>query len=709
MVKGSGAKPVPNTIMKFAQVLGLVAVASSVTLLTQPVFSQAAPSTASVPPPSLGDAPRAPKDVSGLPGGGPRPQEVTGGFNVNADSREQVREFYNAVYTSSQGVPINSTAVTASCIPGTNSIAFQNATLRRINWLRAMGGVPAVITFDAGESTQDQAGALIMSANNTLAHIGIPPSWSCFTVAGTNAADHSNLALGSDGPDSETGYIWDFGSNNSEVGHRRWILYPQTQVMGTGDVPAESPYSAANATWVFDANFGGPRPATSKPYVSWPPEGFIPYSLTFPQWSFALSNADFSTATVTMKSNGAPVSVVIQPYQTGFGENTIVWVPMGLDATSQNTIFPYSGTDTLYSVTVTNIKVGVSTVGFSYNVTLFDPGVPGTDYVATVISGTSTPYLNSGNPYTCVPIANPNTTGYQWLLAQSTNGNLTDNANKGLTNFMIAPPPIYAVYALAPDGSGSCFHLCHTNPVTQNLQCNRVFLPATNATFSFKSLLGYATSYEVAYVQASADGGTTWQNLFMEAGSGGSGESTFTAHSYSLSNYAGQLTLLRFSYTLPTSGSYNYYNQTNTNVGWCLENIVVTNVQQIVGMVTNSTASTNFVFTPTQAGNYLLAAAPVLFSQFPVGWGPFKLVNAITNPNPTIVLSQPMLTNNQVLLNFTVSGGSATTFHLLQNANLMVPWTTNSTAAFTTNVPGSSYRFTTTNNSSLEFYKVQTP
>jgi len=84
-------------------------------------------------------------------------------------------------------------------------------------------------------------------------------------------------------------------------------------------------------------------------------------------------------------------------------------------------------------------------------------------------------------------------------------------------------------------------------------------------------------------------------------------------------------------------------------------------------------------------------------------------VNPITNPNPTIVLSQPMLTNNQVLLNFTVSGGSATTFHLLQNANLMVPWTTNSTAAFTTNVPGSSYRFTTTNNSSLEFYKVQTP
>ena len=82
-------------------------------------------------------------------------------------------------------------------------------------------------------------------------------------------------------------------------------------------------------------------------------------------------------ATVSMKSNGVPVPLSIQPYLTGYGENTIIWVPMGLDATSQSTIFPFSSTDTLYSVTVTNIKVGVSTVGFTYNVTLFDPPCDG--------------------------------------------------------------------------------------------------------------------------------------------------------------------------------------------------------------------------------------------------------------------------------------------------------------------------------------------
>ena len=702
--------------MPSAKILGLITVVSLAAMFTPGGFSQTTPVPDSSPPPSLGDAPKAPTDVSGLPGHGPHPLDVTGSFNVNAGSREQVREFYNVVYTSSQGVAMNSTADTTNCIPGTNSTAFQNATLRRINWLRAMAGIPATITFDSNESIQDQAGALIMSKNNALMHTLIPPTWGCFSTTGTNAAANSNLALGSDGADAITAYIWDYGANNTAAGHRRWILYPQTQVMAAGDVPAGGTNKAANATWVFDANYGGPRPATSQPFVSWPPAGFVPYQLVFPRWSFALSNADLSAATVSMKSNGVSVATVtIQPYSTGVGEDSVVWVPMGLDANNQTTIFPFSGTDTVYSVTVTNIMLVPSgnIVGFTYNVTLFDPAVPGTDYVATAISGTSTPYLNTGNPYACVPIANPNTTGYQWLAAQTTNGNLTDNANNGLTNFTISPTPVYPVVTNSPVGSGKCFHLCHTTPVSQYLQLNESLLVATNTILSFKSLLGYVTTNETAYVQVSTDGEVTWQNLFAEAGCfDGNGspsqcETAFTAHSYSLSNYAGLVTQVRFIYAYPGYGIY--FPQNDPAVGWCITNIVVTNVLQAVNAVTNTTASTNFTFTPTLPGTNVIAAAPVLFTEFPLGWGPFRLVTAIANPNPTIILSPPVPTNNQVLLNFTVSGGSATTFHLLQTTQLNTPWTTNTTATFTTNVPGSSYRFTVTNDSSLWFYRVQTP
>src|ERR1041385_7467253 len=110
----------------------------------------------------LGDPPRAPSDVSGLPGGRPKPQSVTGGFTVNTSSREQVRSFYRGIYPSSDTVAMDTTADVSTCTPGTNSTAFQEAVLRRINWFRAMGGVPAVVTLDAGNNTNNQQGAVIM-------------------------------------------------------------------------------------------------------------------------------------------------------------------------------------------------------------------------------------------------------------------------------------------------------------------------------------------------------------------------------------------------------------------------------------------------------------------------------------------------------------------------------------------------------------------
>lgn len=652
--------------------------------------------------PTLGDAPRAPADVSGLPGRGPRPASVNGGFTVDASSREQVRDFYNAVFLSSDGVPMNSTAVTANCFAGTNSPAYADVTLRRINWFRALAGVPAAVTFNTGESATNQQTALMMSANNQLQHVGIPPTWSCFTVAGTNGAAHSNLALGSAGPDAITSYIWDFGANNYEVGHRRWILYPQTQVMATGDVPAEGSFNTANATWVFDANYGGPRPATRTPYVSWPPAGYVPYPLVFPQWSFALSNADLSAATVTMKSNGAPVAITIQPYLTGFGENTLVWYPSSLNPADYNAVFPFSGTDTVYSVTVSNVTTAAGVKNYSYTVTLFDPAVPGADYFPPTISGPGQPAVGTANAYTFTGLTNA--TSYQWLAASLTNGSLTDNAQNGLVNFTISPSPVYPVITNAPVGPGNCFHLTHTNPAPQLLQLKEWLLPATTATVSFKSYLGYATTNETARVQVSSDG-INWNDLFAEPGNGNATDSAFTNRTLSLSNYAGTPVLLRFNYDYQNYTAY--YPQIDSYIGWCLENIVVTNSQQLIGLVTNAVASTNFTFTPAQTGSYALMARALIFTEFPLNWGPVKIVTAVAGA-PVITLGAPVLTNGQVRINFTVTG-AVSTFRLLQADQLGGAWTTNNTAVLTTNVPSSSYQFTTTVGPATRFYRVQSP
>jgi hypothetical protein len=652
----------------------------------------------------LGDPPQAPKDVSGLPGGGPQPQIVTGGFVVDTSSREQVREFYNAVYTASDGTPIDSTAVTGSCYPGTNSPTFVNVTLRRINWFRAQAGMPAAVTFDSTESTKDQAAAVMMAEHGALQHVGNWTGWNCFSTDGTNASANSNLALGNDGPDAITAYIWDFGANNYEVGHRRWILYPQTRVMGTGDVPAENTYNSANATWVFDANFGGARPATRTPYIAWPPSGYVPYPVVFPQWSFALSNANLSASTVTMTSNGVAVAIAQQAYAVGFGENTLVWYPTSLDPTVQ-TMFSFGGTDTVYAITINNVQTSAGTKKFTYNVTLFDPATTGTDYSPLIISGPSQPAVNTGNPYTCTPATNPNITSYQWLTAQTISGDLVDSALNGLANFTISPTPVYPTITNPPVGSGFCFHLAQPSAVPQLLQLKDLLFPTAATTVSFDSLLGFATSDQVARVQVSSDGGGTWQDIYSQPGSGGAGESSFTHNTLSLAGYAGQSTLLRFNYDF-SFGSY--YSQTDNDVGWCIENVVITNSLQLVNQATNSTSSTNFVFTPAQPGNYLLQARGVIFTEFPIDWGQPKQVTALVASLPVVNLNSLTLSGNQVKINFTLTSGSASSFHLLQANQPGGAWATNATAVLTTNSPGA-FQFATTKGSTVQFYRVQAP
>ena len=505
----------------------------------------------------LGDPPQAPTDLTGLPGGGPRAAGGGGGFIVNTDSREEVRSFYNAVYRASDGVPMNTTANVATCTPGTNGLAFREAVLRRINWFRAMAGVPADVSFNANNNAADQQAAVIMSANSALSHTP-PSSWFCWTASGSNAANRSNIAIGQAGADAIMGYMRDHGTNNNIVGHRRWLLYPQTQVMGTGDVPGAGGLQAANAVWVFDANYSGPRPSTRTPYVSWPAAGYAPYQTVYPRWSFSLPNANLSAATVTMRSNGVNVAVAVAPYQTGLGENSVVWVPMGLNADSQNTVFPFSGSDTTYTVAVSNI-IGAAQSFYTYTVTVFDPAVPGLDYAPPVISGPSQPGVGLNNTYTFTGLSYAS--GYEWRATRSSNYSLSDGAESGLGNFTTDTSADYAVRDNNYRASGTySFRLAHPSPATdETLTLNQVFVPKANGTVTIKSRLGYAADGEMAHVQISTDGGVGWQDIFTQPGIGdglsGPIDAGFLTQPLPLSAFAGLTIRLRFNYTY-TPGFY---------------------------------------------------------------------------------------------------------------------------------------------------------
>jgi hypothetical protein len=670
-----------------------------------PAWLSCSPPVHARPPASLGEPPTAPtpEDVARLPRLRIAKHGPTGPFTVNTARREEARNFFNTVYAASDGFAIGWTGNLATCTPGTTDAAFRDLVALRINYYRAMAGVPAAITFDPTFNTKDQAAALIMSANNALSHFP-PTTWTCYSVDGYEAAGKSNIALGNAGPDAVTAFIEDSGNNNTAVGHRRWLLYPQTQLMGSGDVPQIGTNYAGNAIWVQDGHYFDARPATRDNFVSWPPPGFVPYPVVFARWSLAYPNADFSAATVTMSTNGVNIPVTLEQVANGYGENTLVWYPSGLNP-SGPVNWPRPGTDTVYRITLQNVRGTGVPSSFSYQVTVFDPQVPGADTVLPVISGPDQPAVNQSNPYSFAAVTNA--TGYQWRRTQRAAFTAVEGAENGLTYFTTNTASDYNVIVTSPVASGThAFHLQHTQPNDQVLSYTRVLVPSTNSQLQFKSRLGFAFSDEVAKVQISVDQGQSWQDVYIQAGTGTSGETSFSTRTISLAGFAAKAIQVRFSYNFST-GSYTY----GSTAGWFIDDISFSNTEELTNpILTVVSSGTNFTFSPTQTGDYALDAHAQVYGQYYLEWGPIKRVTAVVGTTPTVQFSAtPSVSGTQAQIVFSVSNyRSGMTFQLLQANDLTGNWATNSSASFQTVVSNSTFRFTApTGGASKMFYRIQ--
>ncbi|MFN7925696.1 MAG: CAP domain-containing protein [Bryobacteraceae bacterium] len=297
---------------------------------------------------------------------------------LDTSNREAVRTTYNSVMIPTSTVAMGWTGAVSGCVPGATSAAFKDAVTQRINWYRGMAGVPAGVSLDAVSSGKDQQAALMMSANRTLSHTP-PASWTCYTADGAQAAGNSNICYWF-GSINDSGcvalYIADTGSNNTAVGHRRWLLYPQTDTMGTGDVSqtgsGASAFPTANAIWVIPSNFSVPRPATRDNFVAWPPKGYVPYQTVPARWSFSYPNASFASTTVTMtRPGGVTIPVSLIPVANGYGENTLVWVANNLDTNTGT--WPKPAADERITVTLTNVSASGLPSTVSYDVIAIDP------------------------------------------------------------------------------------------------------------------------------------------------------------------------------------------------------------------------------------------------------------------------------------------------------------------------------------------------
>ncbi len=346
------------------------------------------------------------------------PIKLTSGSSwIDTTVRATVATAYLSTLVPSTAVPTGWTGNVSTGNAGSTTQAYQDAVALRINWYRPMAGIASAVTFSSTYNSGDQQAALMMSVNGQINHA--PPStWTNYTATGADAAAHSNLCLEIPyiaDPGCVANYIQDHGATNPDVGHRRWLLYPQTQNMGTGDVQPAYPTPFANALWAIDSHFSDARPATRDGFVAWPPKGYVPYQVVPGRWSFSYPSADFTNAVVTMQRSGGAVAIRKETPVAGFGENTLVWVPDNID-TNVSTIWPKPVVDTPIVVTLTHVLVAGVDTTFSYTVTIFDPSSTmtvaghilkagsGLAGVTVTLGGSQTATTDSAGAYSFVPL-----------------------------------------------------------------------------------------------------------------------------------------------------------------------------------------------------------------------------------------------------------------------------------------------------------------
>ena len=289
------------------------------------------------------------------------------GFDVW--DRDAVAAAYRAEFEREQ--PAHGfTGNIADCEAGTTSQAFRDSVVQRVNWYRQMAGLKTVAE-NPSRSAAAQRKALIMSAEGDLSHHP-SPDWACYTEVPIGGGE--NLGLGSIGVRSVDRYMQDTGDNNLRVGHRRQILSPFVEEIGTGNVYDEDgPHRAANAMhfgydYNSDATVREPRG-----FVAWPPAGYVPAETVWGRWSFQLPDADFSEATVTVTDDYGPIPVQVINREGSSRRPAIIWAVYGDSNSEQFPRLPDG--DYCYTVTISNVTIdGTTQTPFQYVTCVIDPG-----------------------------------------------------------------------------------------------------------------------------------------------------------------------------------------------------------------------------------------------------------------------------------------------------------------------------------------------
>ena len=586
------------------------------------------------------------------------------GFTVDPAVRNDVVAFWHGVYQASEGYQdrIGWTGNYTAPAPGydgqgTTSAAFVADVERRLNFYRALCGVPAgtrmnnptsTVVIAAGDAyptaslplpatttktAAAQRGAYMIirtlsDRNSTAAVSHDPVAANCvaWTTAAWNANHHGNLGSGVYGPGAVDAYMVEdidgLVAGNSDVGHRRWLLYPPSTDFATGDTPGSydpttnSIRPPTNVLYV--SQNPGEKVATPNRFVTYPPAGFFPAPLNAAKyWSLSYPDATFASATVTMTTaGGASVPVTVLSRTAPFGNPAIVWNVSGTAAAVKSVT-----ADTTFNVTVAGITVAGVPTSYSYAVALINPNQITSDQAllgaTSPAAGTPATYkftlppmaeaiqVNCFQPQTTVwtegaedspePQVIPHTTGTYEL--------------RSAANF----PGYYPTY-YAPISGAKSFRLTiavQYDPLLngapeQSFELARNIVPGAAGTLNFNYWRGLMAVGTNLVIESSHDGGDLWTQLGATISGLGNPypDAAPTADSRSLPVSASPIWIRFRLFVSPDYGFYSDQAAPGYPTGILIDDITTTNCQWLELKKTNdlAAAATSFVLDPTTAG-----------------------------------------------------------------------------------------------------------
>lgn len=404
------------------------------------------------------------------------------GFTVNTADRNDVISFYQAVYKASEGFekramwkdhPATTYAVDFTTVYTFNGFDSENPLIknnaasgprssgelhlnfvkdveRRVNYYRAMAGVPAVASLMNSDTVKNssaivpvtgaspnrdpaltvtkadavQQSAYLISktsidgngANAKYATAHQPsdtdiPKLYAWNKEAWNAHRQSNTSYGFYGPTAINKYMWEDVSgvsdtgvtkDNREVPHRRKILMIRATNFATGDMPGDyvsgrTPTTRLPANALYHMQNESERSDAPARFVSYPNNGFFPAPLNSPFWSLTHPDADFTNAVITMTDGiGGNLAISNRTLSTHLDEKCVSW-RVDASAAVQNVT-----ADLTFHVTVSNFTLSGVPASHSFSVTLINPEIVTPEKALT---GSAQPPANGTAAYALTPTA----------------------------------------------------------------------------------------------------------------------------------------------------------------------------------------------------------------------------------------------------------------------------------------------------------------